>query len=111
MLAGGATFLIHLTDLQLSHFLLQVSNILAAIANVGVDSLLHEGIVSRLPHVTGSGDEGLLPLDLAEDRGDQLVPIHNGRRDEEIEQGSSFKGALAPGSSGLLVGEDSRGCC
>ena len=77
-LAGRTTILLHVTNLQLSHLLLQVGDILAAIADVGVDSLLHEGVVGRLPHVTGSGDKGLLPLDLVGDRGDQLVPVHDG---------------------------------
>lgn len=79
LVSGGATTLLfELADLQLSNLLFKVGDILAAIADVGVDPLLDEGIVGRLPHVTRSGDQGLLPLDLAVDRGNKLVTVHDG---------------------------------
>jgi hypothetical protein len=69
-----------LTKLQLSHLLLEVGDIFATIADVGVDALLDQNVVGGLSHITGGGDEGFLPLDLAVDRGNELVAVHDGRR-------------------------------
>lgn len=67
------------TDLQLLHLLLQIRDVLAAIANVRIDPLLHEWVIGGLPHVGRSGDQSLFPLDLAVDRGNELVPVHGDR--------------------------------
>ena len=75
---GTATIVLDATDLKLSHLLLQVGNVFPAIADIRVDSLLDEGVIGGLPHVGRSGYEGLFPLDLAIDRGNELVPVHFG---------------------------------
>ena len=64
------------TELKLLHLLLQVGDIFPAIADIRIHPLLHEGIIGRTPHVSRSSDQGLLPLDLAVDRGNEFVPVH-----------------------------------
>lgn len=77
-LSGRATtaIMLDLPNLKLLQLLLQIGNVLPAIADVRIDPLLHKVIIGRLPHVGRSGDESLFPLDLAVDRGNELAPVH-----------------------------------
>ena len=75
---GARLIAAQLAELQFPHFLFKVGNVLPAISNVRVHFLLHQRVIGRLPHVRRSGDEGLLPLDLAVDGGHKLiVTVHD----------------------------------
>jgi hypothetical protein len=41
---------------------------------------LYEGVIGGLSHVGGGGDEGLFPLDLAVDRGNKVVAVHDEKK-------------------------------
>lgn len=75
---SGLPLASHLADLQLPHFILEVGDVLSAISNIRVNLLLYERVIRRLPHVRRSVDKGLFPLDLAVDRGHELiVAVHD----------------------------------
>ena len=72
----GLTAIPESAKLKFSHFLFEISNVLAAIPDICVHSLLHQGVVGRLPHVGGGIYQSLFSLDLSVDRGDKLVVVH-----------------------------------
>jgi hypothetical protein len=94
------TIVVRITDLKLSHFLFEISDIFAAITDVGVDTLLYERVVGGLPHITSGSDEGLLPLDLSVDRGNNLVAFHDGQAGRGWRVGCGGQGKMGGGGGG-----------